>query len=94
MEPASIDPALPVFPLDGDPLNDPLNDLDLFDDSLGFNMGPIDKVQLYTIAYHIIFNFRNIQNHHPFLAMVNYQQVSATFQTLMQTNSTQRNSFP
>jgi len=43
MEPASIDPALPVFPLDGDPLNDPLNDLDLFDDSLGFNMGPIDK---------------------------------------------------
>ena len=44
MEPASIDPALPVFPLDGDPLNDPLNDLDLFDDSLGFNMGPIDKV--------------------------------------------------
>lgn len=50
MEPASIDPALPVFPLDGDPLNDPLNDLDLFDDSLGFNMGPIDKVQLYTIA--------------------------------------------
>ena len=44
MEPASIDPALPVFPLDGDPLNDPLNDLDLFDESLGFNMGPIDKV--------------------------------------------------
>lgn len=43
MEPASIDPALPVFPLDGDPLNDPLNDLDLFDDSLGFNMGPLDK---------------------------------------------------
>jgi hypothetical protein len=43
MEPASIDPALPVFPLDGDSLNDPLNDLDLFDDSLGFNMGPIDK---------------------------------------------------
>lgn len=43
MEPASIDPALPVFPLDGDPLNDPLNDLDLFDDPLGFNMGPIDK---------------------------------------------------
>merc|ERR1711990_1148530 len=34
---------VPVFPLDGDPLNDPLNDLDLFDDSLGFNMGPIDK---------------------------------------------------
>jgi hypothetical protein len=43
MEPASIDPALPVFPLDGDPLNDPLNDLDLFDGPLDFAMGPIDK---------------------------------------------------
>ena len=52
MEPASIDPALPVFPLDGDPLNDPLNDLDLFNESLGFNMGPIDKVHFRRVAKH------------------------------------------
>ena len=65
MEPASIDPALPVFPLDGDPLNDPLNDLDLFDDSLGFNMGPIDKVNYYIdhcgAIYYFIVHYHKVQ---------------------------------